>query len=226
MIRIKVISLLDHNSIKTNGPNVLQCHVDISSPHLPWRPVNLHVSVQRQFHLPPVLFTCLMKNWGVPEIFAHYAIILSHIKCRLHYGKCGGGEYLSCGKNYFKWIQHTTRIHATSFLVSAWFIVTDSADTFSDVILLNCFHFNVSTKYIIILSWSSIHWRLGAEPAPCGPDTPELLFSWKWKTTKHITIWKCMTIQFTTWFWQHTLLILHCIVLKYCNYSVCSVYWL
>ena len=71
-----------------------------------------------------------------------------------------------------------------------------------------------------------VHWRLGAEPAPCGPDTPELLFSWKWKTTKHITIWKCMTIQFTTWFWQHTLLILHCIVLKYCNYSVCSVYWL
>ena len=99
-------------------------------------------------------------NWpsshGCPCRRSHYAIILSHIKCRLHYGKCGGGEYLSCGKNYFKWIQHTTRIHATSFLVSAWFIVTDSADTFSDVILLNCFHFNVSTKYIIILSWSSI----------------------------------------------------------------------
>ena len=52
-------------------------------------------------------------------------------------------------------------------------------------------------------SWLN-HWRLGAEPAPCGPDTPELLFSWKWKTTKHITIWKCMTIQFTTWFWWHT----------------------
>ena len=26
--------------------------------------------VQRQFHLPPPLFTCLMKNWGVPEIIA------------------------------------------------------------------------------------------------------------------------------------------------------------
>ena len=38
--------------------------------HLPWRPVNLDVSVQRQFHLPPALFTCLMKNWGVPEIIA------------------------------------------------------------------------------------------------------------------------------------------------------------
>ena len=29
--------------------------------HLPWRPVNLNLSVQRQFHLPPALFTCLMK---------------------------------------------------------------------------------------------------------------------------------------------------------------------
>ena len=32
--------------------------------HLPWRPFNLNVSDQRQFHLPPALFTCLMKNWG------------------------------------------------------------------------------------------------------------------------------------------------------------------
>ena len=31
-----------------------------------------------------------------------------------------------------------------------------------------------------------------------------LIFSGKWKTTTHITIWKCMTIQFTTWFWWHT----------------------
>ena len=36
------------------------------------------------------------------QMLRHYAIILSHIKCRLHYGKCRGGEYLSCGKNYFK----------------------------------------------------------------------------------------------------------------------------
>ena len=40
------------------------------SPHLPWRPVNLKMSLQRQFHFPPALFTCLMKNWGVPEIIA------------------------------------------------------------------------------------------------------------------------------------------------------------
>ena len=32
-------------------------------PHLPWRPVNLNVSVQRQFHLPPSLFTCLGWIW-------------------------------------------------------------------------------------------------------------------------------------------------------------------
>ena len=38
--------------------------------HHAWRPVNLNVSHQRQFHLPPVLFTRLMKNWGVPEIIA------------------------------------------------------------------------------------------------------------------------------------------------------------
>ena len=42
--------------------------VDIS--HLPWRPLNLNVSFQRRFLLPPSLFTHLMKNWGVPEIFA------------------------------------------------------------------------------------------------------------------------------------------------------------
>ena len=28
------------------------------------------MSLQRQFHFPPALFTCLMKNWGVPEIIA------------------------------------------------------------------------------------------------------------------------------------------------------------
>ena len=78
------------------------------------------------------------------------------MKCRLHYGNCGREQTLSCGKNYFKWIQHTTCIHATSFLVSAWFMLTDSADTFSDEMFYNCFHFHVSTKYIIILSWSSI----------------------------------------------------------------------
>ena len=32
----------------------------------------------------------------------------------------------------------------------------------------------------------------------------QLIFIGKWKTTTHITIGKCMTIQFTTWFWQHT----------------------
>ena len=38
--------------------------------HHAWRPVNLNVSHLRQFHLPPVLFTRLMKNWGVREIIA------------------------------------------------------------------------------------------------------------------------------------------------------------
>ena len=38
--------------------------------HLPWQPVNLNVSAQRRFHLHPALFTCPMKNCGVPEIFA------------------------------------------------------------------------------------------------------------------------------------------------------------
>ena len=39
-----------------------------------------------------------------------------------------------------------------------------------------------------------------------------LIFSGKWKTTTHITRWKCMTIQFTTWFWQHT---------SACMYEIC-----
>ena len=38
--------------------------------HHAWQAVNLNVSHLRQFHLPPVLFTRLMKNWGVPEIIA------------------------------------------------------------------------------------------------------------------------------------------------------------
>ena len=50
----------------SNSNTVLDC--DCS--HLPWRPVNLDVSAQRQFHFPRALFTCLMKNWGVPEIIA------------------------------------------------------------------------------------------------------------------------------------------------------------
>ena len=49
--------------------------VAVSSSHLPWQPVNLDVSVQRQFHFPRALFTCLMKNWGVPEIFAIVPIL-------------------------------------------------------------------------------------------------------------------------------------------------------
>ena len=38
--------------------------------HHAWRPVNFDVSHLRQFHLPQVLFTRLMKNWGVLEIIA------------------------------------------------------------------------------------------------------------------------------------------------------------
>ena len=35
--------------------------------HLPWRPLNLNVSFQRQFQLPAILFTQQMKNLYVPE---------------------------------------------------------------------------------------------------------------------------------------------------------------
>ena len=41
-----------------------------------------------------------------------------------------------------------------------------------------------------------------------------LIFSGKWKTTTHITRWKCMTIQFATWFWQHT---------SACMYEICLI---
>ena len=35
--------------------------------HLPWRPLNLNVSLQRRFLLPPSLFTQQMKDLYVPE---------------------------------------------------------------------------------------------------------------------------------------------------------------
>ena len=62
------------------------------SSHLPWRPVNLDVSVQRQFHFPRVLFTCLMKNWGVPEIIAREL---------LHSGQNFRGIYKSIKNDIF-----------------------------------------------------------------------------------------------------------------------------
>ena len=37
------------------------------STHLPWRPLNLNVSLQRRFLLPPSLFTQQMKDLYVPE---------------------------------------------------------------------------------------------------------------------------------------------------------------
>ena len=40
---------------------------DSSTSHLPWRPLNLNVSLQRRFLLPPSLFTQQMKDLYVPE---------------------------------------------------------------------------------------------------------------------------------------------------------------
>ena len=62
------------------------------STHLPWRPVNLDVSAQRQFHFPRALFTCLMKNWGVPEIIAREL---------LHSGQNFRGIYKSIKNDIF-----------------------------------------------------------------------------------------------------------------------------
>ena len=72
-----VISLFSHNTTssitirKTTDRNItFLAAVSIHVSHHAWQPVNLNVGHQRQFHLPPVLFTRLMKNWGVPEIIA------------------------------------------------------------------------------------------------------------------------------------------------------------
>ena len=60
--------------------------------HLPWQTVNLDVSLQRQFHYPQVLFTCLMKNLGVLEIIAREL---------LHSGQNFRGIYKSIKKDIF-----------------------------------------------------------------------------------------------------------------------------
>ena len=69
--------------------------------HLPWRPVNLYVSAQRRFHLPPALFTCLMKNWGVPEIIAGEL---------LHSGQNSRGICKSI-KNDIFWLENNFYLH-------------------------------------------------------------------------------------------------------------------
>ena len=43
------------------------CSHSHKSTHLPWRPLNLNVSFQRRFLLPPSLFTQQMKDLYVPE---------------------------------------------------------------------------------------------------------------------------------------------------------------
>ena len=60
-------------------------------------------------------------------------------------------------------------------------------------------HLSIHTQWRFCLpletwSWVSTLWSRNSR----------VIFSGKWMTTTHITIWKCMTIQFTTWFWQHT----------------------
>ena len=72
-----------------------------NNTHLPWRPVNLNVSVQRQFHLPPALFTCPMKNLGVPEIFAGKFL---HI-CQNFRGVC------KSLKNDMFWLENNLYLH-------------------------------------------------------------------------------------------------------------------
>ena len=53
-----------------NRSNKSLYYEQLAVTHHAWRPVNLNVRDHRQFHIPRVLFTHLMKNLGVPEIFA------------------------------------------------------------------------------------------------------------------------------------------------------------
>ena len=85
----------------------------------------------RNIHPPGIGGLQVIEWWP-----SHCDVGFYCIKCRIRYGECRREQTLSRGRNYFKWIQHTTSIHATSFLVSAWFIVTNITDTFLDVILL------------------------------------------------------------------------------------------
>ena len=79
------------------------------NPHLPWRPVNLKMSLQRQFHFPPALFTCLMKNWGVPEIIAGEL---------LHSGQNSRGICKSI-KNDIFWLENNFYLHYSHVTVFA-----------------------------------------------------------------------------------------------------------
>ena len=80
---------------------IISHSVNESLPHLPWRPVNLQMSLQRQFHFPPALFTCLMKNWGVPEIIAGEL---------LHSGQNSRGICKSI-KNDIFWLENNFYLH-------------------------------------------------------------------------------------------------------------------
>ena len=70
-------------------------------PHLPWRPLNLNVSLQRRFLLPPSLFTQQMKDLYVPEnIVGEF----------LHSSKNFRGIYKSI-KNYIFGIESNLYLH-------------------------------------------------------------------------------------------------------------------
>ena len=95
--------------VKIWGEFLSNCHswfklvflMHLKDPHLPWRPVNLEMSLQRQFHFPPALFTCLMKNWGVPEIIAGEL---------LHSGQNSRGICKSI-KNDIFWLENNFYLH-------------------------------------------------------------------------------------------------------------------
>ena len=95
--RVLAANILDNDivSVLTNIAG------GVFGTHLPWRPVNLEMSLQRQFHFPPALFTCLMKNWGVPEIIAGEL---------LHSGQNSRGICKSI-KNDIFWLENNFYLH-------------------------------------------------------------------------------------------------------------------
>ena len=57
-----VVALWEYSQSHLNTNAFVKYSNHSLGTHLPWRPVNLDVSLQRQFHFPRLLFTCLMKN--------------------------------------------------------------------------------------------------------------------------------------------------------------------
>ena len=104
-----------------NRSNKSLYYEQLAVTHHAWRPVNLNVRDHRQFHIPRVLFTHLMKNLGVPEIFAREFL---HI-CQNFRGICKSikNDIFGLENNLYLHYSHKgviVRVEETIFKLQNW----------------------------------------------------------------------------------------------------------